>query len=81
MKSNFDACEYCGGTVRAKRVTVDFRRKNDLFVFYNVPIGVCAKCGERYYPGPVLERLDEVASYGMSGSKRISVPTFDMAKA
>lgn len=35
--------------------------------------------GERYYPGPVLERLDELAQHAMNGAKRLSVPTFDLA--
>ena len=75
----FDACEICGGPVRERRVTVDLRRGERLCVFYRVPVGLCAKCGERYYPGPVLERLDELAEHGMNGSKKLSVPTFDFA--
>jgi YgiT-type zinc finger domain-containing protein len=75
----FDACEICGGRVRERRVTVDLRRGERLYIFYRVPIGVCGKCGERYYPGPVLERLDELAEHGMNGTKRLSVPTFDLA--
>ena len=76
----FDSCEICGGAVRQRRVTVDLRRGKRLSVFYRVPIGVCAKCGERYYPGPVLEKLDELAAHGSNGSKKISVPTFDFAE-
>jgi YgiT-type zinc finger domain-containing protein len=75
----FDACETCGGTVRRRRVTVDFRRRNRLYIFYKVPIGVCTKCGERYYPGPVLERLDELAEHGMEKGKTLAVPTLDYA--
>ncbi|MFH0983376.1 MAG: YgiT-type zinc finger protein [Planctomycetota bacterium] len=74
----FDACENCGGPVRERRVTVDLRRGERLYVFYGVPVGVCTKCGERYYPGVVLERLDELAEHGMNG-KKLTVPTFDFA--
>ena len=35
--------------------------------------------GERYDPGPVLERLDELARHGMNGTTTIKVPTFDYA--
>jgi YgiT-type zinc finger domain-containing protein len=73
----FDACESCRGNVRERKVTVDLRRGKRLFVFYHVPIGVCTRCGERYYPGPVLERLNEVAQHGMSGAKKLSVPALD----
>jgi YgiT-type zinc finger domain-containing protein len=81
MIPKFDKCEICGGRVRARKVTVDLRRHDRLHVFYNVPIGVCTKCGERYYPGPVLERLDELAAHGLANGKRVSVPTFDLAEA
>lgn len=76
----FDPCECCGGPVRARRVTVDLRRGERLFVFRNVPIGVCSKCGERYYPGPVLEQLDEIAQHGLAGARAIRVPMVDYAK-
>lgn len=77
----YDKCEYCGGTVRERKVTVDLRRGDQLIVFENVPIGVCSKCGERYYPGRVLEALDEIAQHGLIGAKMQRVPTFDYAKA
>lgn len=77
----FDACERCDGKVTSRKVTVDLRRGTKLWVFYNVPVGVCATCGERYYPGPVLERLEEVASQGVGKTKKLSVPTYDFAKA
>ena len=76
----FDACEQCGGPVRSKRVTVDLRRKDRLCVFHNVPVGVCTRCGERYYPGRVLEQLDEVVAHGLERSKKIKVPTFDYSE-
>jgi YgiT-type zinc finger domain-containing protein len=81
MRKKRDRCEYCRGIVRTRRVTVDLRRRDKLFVFYNVPVGVCSTCGERYYSGPILERLDALAQHGMNGGKRLSVPTFDLAKA
>jgi len=73
----FDPCEACGGSVREKRVTVDLRRGDRLFVFYRVPVGVCTKCGERVYPGPVLEQMDALAEHGMDSAKKLSVPTLD----
>ena len=76
----FDPCEYCGGTVRSRKVTVDLRRHDRLCTFQNVPVGVCAKCGERYYPGRVLERLDEIAQHGLDNAQTVRVPTMDYAQ-
>ena len=76
----YDRCEQCDGVVRSRRVTVDLRRGDKLYVFRNVPIGVCSRCGERYYPGPLLEKLDEIAKHAVNGAKTVRVPTFDFAE-
>jgi len=76
----FDACEYCNGAVRTRRVTVDLRRGSRFYIFDNVPVGVCSKCGERYYPGRVLEHLDEIAEHGLEGAATVRVPRFDYAQ-
>jgi len=76
----FDACESCGGPVVEKKVTVDIRRKEGLFVFQNVPVGVCTKCGERFYPGPVLERLNEIAAHRELVKSTVKVPCMDFAE-
>jgi YgiT-type zinc finger domain-containing protein len=81
MTTKYDKCDYCGGNVREKRVTVDLRFKGKLFVFDNVPVEVCQKCGERYYRGPVLERLEELARHKEFFKERIQVPRFDFAEA
>ena len=81
MPVGFDLCEQCGSKVRAKRVTVDFRRKGKLYIFENAPIGVCQKCGERYYPGPVLERMEQLASHEELFAKTVRVPKFDFSEA
>ena len=81
MASKYDKCDYCDGNVREKRVTVDLRVKGKLFVFDNVPVGVCQKCGERYYRGPVLERLEGLANHEKLFKEKIQVPRFDLAEA
>lgn len=55
----------------------DLRRGSHLYIFQNVPVDVCSKCGERYYPGRVLEHLDEIAEHGLENAKTVRVPTFD----
>jgi len=74
-----DDCE-CGGKVRTRRVTVDLRRGAKLYVFHNVPIGVCSTCGERYYPGSLLEKLDEVAQHAAQGARTVKALAFDYAE-
>jgi YgiT-type zinc finger domain-containing protein len=58
-------------------VTVDLRCGERLFTFHKVPVGVCSRCGERYYPGPLLEQLTELAEHGLEPGRTVEVPTFD----
>lgn len=39
-----------------------FKHKNGFVILKNVPIGVCDKCGCRYYSARVLHEVDEIAS-------------------
>ncbi|MBI4582095.1 MAG: YgiT-type zinc finger protein [Planctomycetes bacterium] len=80
MAKKSDPCEYCGGEVRTRRVTVDLRQKGRRCAFENVPVGVCVRCGERYYPGPLLERLAALAEHGVERARMVRVPTLDYSK-
>jgi hypothetical protein len=55
--------------------------KGKLYVFDNVPVGLCRKCGERYYRGSVLEWLEDLAGHKDVFKKKIQVPRFDFAAA
>ncbi len=66
-------CEYCEGIVREKIVKREaFKYKNG-FVILDVPIGVCDKCGTRYYHSSLLRRVGEVAA-GKVSAKSEQVP-------
>lgn len=81
IATKYDKCDYCGGNVRERRVTVDSRVKGKSLVCENVPIGVCQKCSERYYRGPVLEHLEELAAHKELFKGKIQVSRFDLAEA
>ncbi|MGH2586723.1 MAG: YgiT-type zinc finger protein [Dehalococcoidia bacterium] len=56
-------CEYCDGIVRPKRVEREaFKHKNGFVILEDVLIGVCARCGSRYYSAATLRRVHEIAS-------------------
>jgi len=55
-------CEYCKGTVKERLVEREvFKHKTGFVILENVPIGVCDKCGYRYYHSTVLRRVEEIA--------------------
>lgn len=45
-----------------------------MVIIENVPVGVCQKCGERHYPGKVLEQVEETAKREETPLRTISVP-------
>ncbi|MCL4871057.1 MAG: YgiT-type zinc finger protein [Anaerolineae bacterium] len=54
-----ETCEYCGGTIVAKRVTRHRKIKGSYILLENVPAGVCTECGTHYFSANVLQRIEE----------------------
>ena len=54
----FDDCSFCGGEVKNDRVELDYRYKGKLYVFQDVPAGVCQQCGEKYLIGKVSKEIE-----------------------
>ena len=82
MKTNgrkYGKCEVCSGPVLEKTVTVDLRLSGQLYVFENVPVGVCQECGERVFKGPVLEQLERLAGRKSAQRKTIRVAVAEYA--
>ena len=50
-------CAICGGKVEERKISEEVKVRNDFVVIENVRAGVCAECGERYYPPGVVDRL------------------------
>ena len=72
-------CEHCKGIVREKIVKREaFKHKNGFVILEDVPIGVCDKCGTRYYHANLLHRVAQVAA-GKVSSKSENVPVAQFA--
>ena len=67
--------------VKEKKITIDHRWKGKLTVIDNTPVGVCVRCGERYFSGVVMHQLDQIAKGGVGIIRRIIVPQADFAQA
>lgn len=68
-------CEYCKGTVRAKRMDREaFRHKRGFVILEGPTIGVCDRCGSRYYSAETLLRVDEIAKGIRRARRTESVP-------
>jgi len=56
-------CEYCTGMVRAKSVQREaFKHRRGFVILEDLVIGICDKCGNRYYSADILRRVSEIAT-------------------
>lgn len=57
------ACEHCDGTVRPKKIAREaFKHKQGFIILEGIVVGVCDKCGTRYYSAEILHAVHDVAT-------------------
>ena len=72
-------CQYCSGTVHAKKVAMEsFKHKNGFIILEDVVIGVCDTCGNRYYGADVLHAVHELATGERAPERTAKVPVTHM---
>ncbi len=54
-----ETCEYCGGKLVEKRVTLHRKVRGKYVLIERVPAGVCQECGTHYYAANVLKQVEE----------------------
>lgn len=67
-------CSFCGGEVKEESVELDYRYKGKLYIFQNVPAGVCQQCGEKYLTAKTAKRIEDRIHSKDKWSKTIAVP-------
>ena len=56
-------CEYCQGTVKSRAVEREsFKHKSGFIILEDVVIGVCDRCGNRYYNADILHAVHEIGT-------------------
>jgi YgiT-type zinc finger domain-containing protein len=55
-----DTCFQCGNKLIDELTTLNRTVKGEVFLIEDVPVQVCHKCGERYYDGPVMEKVEDL---------------------
>jgi YgiT-type zinc finger domain-containing protein len=67
-------CVACkAGTVKPGTSTFMADMDGTVFVVRGVPALVCDNCGEKYFEGPVLERLMETASGARQSGVKVDI--------
>ena len=74
--SNFGhQCEWCDGTVQEKQLPREvFRHATGFVILEDVPVGVCDKCGRKYYSAKTLHRVEAIATHRADADRTESIP-------
>jgi YgiT-type zinc finger domain-containing protein len=74
-----ETCEYCGGRIVEKQVTIHRKRKGGGHILIeHVPAGVCLECGRRFYAANVLKLIEERIRQPQGPEREILVPVFSV---
>jgi YgiT-type zinc finger domain-containing protein len=73
-----ETCEYCGGEIVEKRVTLHRRVRGKDILIENVPAGVCTRCGTRYYAANVLKTIEASVRGRWHAERKVLVPVYSL---
>lgn len=73
-----ETCEYCGGAIVEKRVTLHRKVRGHYILIENVPAGVCTQCGTRYYAANVLKTIEESLRGRRTAERKVQVPVYSL---
>jgi YgiT-type zinc finger domain-containing protein len=76
MTEEYSDCYYCGGVVKEKLIPREIRWRKKLFIFENVPVGVCTQCGEKVIKPEVAKAIDRVFQEEKKPTKTVQVPVY-----
>ena len=76
MAKKYSDCFYCGGAVKEQPTSRECRWKGKLFIFENVPMGVCTQCGEKVLRPEVAKAIDQLLREKKKPAKTIQVPVY-----
>ncbi len=76
MKGKFGyRCEYCEGIVREKHADRQaFKHRKGFVILEGVSVGVCDKCGNRYYSADTLKRVQAIATGRIPPERTEQIP-------
>ena len=76
MGKKYSDCFYCGGVVEERLCPREVRWQGQLFIFENVPLGVCTQCGEKVIKPEVAKSLDRIIHEHKKPARVIEVPVY-----
>ena len=81
MTHVYAACSSCGGEVVSRRIRHTYHWDGRLFVFDDVPAGVCAQCGEAYFTAEIVKTMERTVLAKTRPGRTMRVPVYAYAEA
>ena len=77
--NTYNDCYFCGGVVREVNTSREIWWKGSLYIFENVPVGVCTQCGEKVIKPKTAKHIDLLLKKKNDPQKTINVPVYEYA--
>jgi len=74
-----ETCEYCNEAIVERLVTLHRQVDGQYVLIENVPAGVCAECGTRYYAANVLKIVEDSIHSKRQAPREMVVPVYALA--
>lgn len=73
------ACFYCKGRLEESTTTYVTEIGERIIIIKNVPCEKCTQCGEAFFSGPVVERLEQITKQLEDTLTEIAVVNYSAA--
>lgn len=73
-----EQCEYCNGTIVEKKIDIPRRIGSKYVLITNVPVGICRKCGIKYYTANVLKTIESTIHGRKKADKEVSMAVYSL---
>ncbi len=76
-------CEHCEGHVRERIAENEALQvgRTAFVILENVPVGVCDRCGMRYYHASILKQAEQVLHDGGTATRPVPVAPYRLSSA
>ncbi len=79
--SEYSDCYYCKGIVKEQNISREIWWKGSLYIFENVPVGICVQCGEKVIKPKAAKYMDLLLRKQTEPRKTIQVPVYEYAQS
>jgi len=73
-----EQCEYCNGPIVEKVMDLPRKVGKRYILIRNVPVGVCKKCGTKYYAANILKTIESTICGRRKAKSKIPMEVYSL---